>query len=245
MTADLRAVPSTPVLYQETSPIRVLVADRQAVFRLALARSLGTGYGIEIVGEAGDWTATARLCAGLAPDVVLLDVALAGRELVSVRIDAIAARGSKVVVVGQPDDHDVLLIAMEAGAHGYTTKELQLSGFARVIQKVHVGELALPRQMTHGLMRRLIDRRFEVAAAAARLEELTRREREVLDLLARGCGTADVANALVISSDTARTHIQNVLGKLDVHSRADAVALALRYRRLLPDAGAVGAFARG
>jgi len=115
---------------------------------------------------------------------------------------------------------------MEADASGYVTKESGLDQLVEATRAVHRGETRVPSKMLGPLLGRLIHRQRDEDEAMRKLSRLTRREREVLALMMRGADNAVIAQALTISPETARTHIQNILGKLGLHSRLEAVAFA-------------------
>ena len=128
----------------------------------------------------------------------------------------------KVLVLDRYAIEDMLLHAIEAGVDGYTS---EVDGLETAVRRVVHGEAVVPPAMLGSLLRRLIQRRREAENAAERLAELTRREREVLHLLVGGLDQNGIATALFISPETARTHVQRVLRKLEVHSRREAIAL--------------------
>ena len=121
-----------------------------------------------------------------------------------------------------------LFDAMQAGANGFLTKAIPLRKLIRSTRAVLRGETIVPPAMLGHLLSQLVENRSEQNKVMRRLSRLTRREREVLALLVEGGDNDLVANRLVISPETARTHIQNILGKLDVHSRLEALSLVLR-----------------
>jgi DNA-binding NarL/FixJ family response regulator len=129
-----------------------------------------------------------------------------------------------VIVFSGQEDERVLLEAMEAGASGYLSKEAPLADLINAARAVHRGEALVPPRMLGALLQRIIHRRRERDEALKRMTNLTRREREVLGFLALGADNDMIAQRLVISPETARTHVQNVLGKLHVHSRLEAAA---------------------
>jgi DNA-binding NarL/FixJ family response regulator len=160
-----------------------------------------------------------------AVDVVVIDVdGLPGTP--ADWCGATGTHGRRVLVLQAATDVGRLIGCLEAGALGFQTKDLDLPGFAAAVTAVAAGEAVVPRQMLGGLLRDLIEKRREDDDRLRRFRELTRREREVLGLLGQGSDPDGIAAELVISPQTARTHIQNILTKLDVHSRMEAVAFA-------------------
>jgi DNA-binding NarL/FixJ family response regulator len=134
----------------------------------------------------------------------------------------------RVVVLSDEEDHRALIEALEVGASGYLTKEAPLSDLIEAVRAVHRGETLVPPRMLGPLVKTLMRRRREHDEARRRVAHLTKREREVLALLAHGATKEVIAEALVISPQTARTHIQNILDKLSVHSQLEAVAFVRR-----------------
>lgn len=213
----------------ETEQIRILLADSQSLFREAVRVVLESESGIKVVAEAGDGREAVAEAERTNPDVALIDVNLANCD--GIRATFLITEGipgCKVCVLADEDDERILVDAVEAGATGFVTKESPLSELIGAARTLHAGETLIPSRMLGPLLSWLIQRRREQDEALRRASELTRREREVLALLAEGADNDNIAQALVISPQTARTHIQNVLGKLGVHSRLEAAAFVVR-----------------
>lgn len=217
------------------SMLCVLLADEQSLFREAVRVALSNEADIKVVGEARDGLQAIAEAERLQPDVALIDANLpncdgirAARQIT----ERVPACG--VIVVSGQEDQRVLIDALEAGASGYLTKESPLVDLIEATRSVHRGEMLVPPRMLGALLRRLIQRRREHDGALTRMSSLTRREREVLALLAHGADNERIAQRLVISPETARTHVQNVLGKLGVHSRLEAAAF-VRQNRLFEE----------
>lgn len=205
--------------------VRILIADEQSLFREAVKVVLEAEPDLQVVGEARDGIQAVAEAERARPDVALLDAGLPNRDglratfLIKERVPE-----CQVLVLSGEEDHRILVGALEAGASGYLTKECPLSELIDATRAIHRGETLVPPRMLGTLLSRLIRRRREQDEALRRVSRLTRREREVLALLSDGGDNDAIAQALVISPQTARTHIQNVLGKLDVHSRLEAAA---------------------
>ncbi|MGZ8565440.1 MAG: response regulator transcription factor [Actinomycetota bacterium] len=203
--------------------IRVLLADEQALFREAVRVVLEAEDDICVVAEVRDGLQAVTEAERTQPDVALLDAGLPNRD--GVRATAMLKErvpNAQVIVVAADHDLDLLVAALEAGASGFITKASPLADLLDATRTVHGGESLVPRTMLGGLLQRLLRHRREQDDALRRLGRLTRREREVLALLADGADNDRMAQTLVVSPQTARTHIQNVLGKLEVHSRLEA-----------------------
>ena len=213
---------------------RVLVVDRYALFRAALRRIIDAELDMESVAEAADGSTAARMVAACAPNVVVVDAGLLAdsEDLAAGRLLELDSE-CKLLFVGESSDPECLVAAVQAGADGYVTKDMSLSSFVTSIRWLRAGEAAFPRWMVGHLVRRLVQGKREAADTALLMGRLTRQERVVLRLLSNGCTLNATATALYISPETARSHIQHVLTKLGVHSRAEAVALAVEHARYL------------
>ena len=205
--------------------VRVLLADEQALFREAVRVVLSSQDDLEVVSEAKDGQQAVSEALRVRPDVALVGVSLPNGDGINTTAQIVDRVPScRVIVFSGQEDESVLLDALEAGAAGYLSKESPLTELIEATRAVHRGEALVPPRMLGAVLQRLIHRRRERDAALRRLANLTRREREVLGLLAQGGDNDDIAQRLVISPETARTHIQNLLGKLGVHSRLEAAA---------------------
>ena len=208
--------------------IRVLIADDHAVVREGLRTFLQLQDGIDVVGEAPDGEAAVAEAERLAPDVVLMDLAMP-------RLDGAGAmrelrrRGSaaRVIVLTSFVDEGRLLPALQAGAAGYLLKDVAPQELARAIRAAHDGEALLDP----GVAGRLLD---AMARAPAPATELTARETEVLALIVRGRANKVIARELGISEKTVKAHVGRVLAKLGVADRTQAALLAVRTG-LVPD----------
>ncbi|MGH2589443.1 MAG: response regulator [Actinomycetota bacterium] len=213
----------------------MLLADEQSLFREAVRVVLSRQADIEVVGEARDGLQAIAEVERLRPDVALVDANLPNCDAIHATLQ-ITERvpACRVIVVTGQEDQRALIDALEAGASGYLSKESPLVDLIEAVWAVHRGEVLVPSRMLAPLLRQLIQRRGEHNDALHRMANLTRREREVLSLLAQGADNEGIALRLVISPETARTHVQNVLGKLDVHSRLEAAAF-VRQNGLLEE----------
>jgi DNA-binding NarL/FixJ family response regulator len=212
-------------LADTNSILRVLLADEQSLFREAVRVVLSNQADIEVVGEARDGIHAIAEAERLKPDVALLDANLPNCDgIAATRRIAERVPTCRVIVVTGQEDERILVDALEAGANGYITKESPLDDLIEAARTVHRGDVLVPSRMLGALLRRLLQRRRDYQSALSRMTSLTRREREVLALLAQGADNDSIAQRLVISPETARTHVQNVLGKLGVHSRLEAAA---------------------
>ena len=205
--------------------IRAVLVDPGEASRVRLATSLDSLCDVTVAATADD-AATALLQAErvMAQVVILTGSSATSLPVVCEALHALES-APKILFLDGDADEDMLLIAIEAGVDGYTVDTDGVVGVGEAVRSIVRGEAVIPPAMLGSLLRRLIQRRRDAASAADRLVELTRREREVLSLLVDGLDHQRIATALFISPETARTHVQRILRKLDVHSRGEAVAL--------------------
>jgi DNA-binding NarL/FixJ family response regulator len=232
---------------EPTDGLRIVLAEGQSLFRDAVRSALEAHTDIHVVAEAGDGMTAVAEAERTAPQLVLLDVNLPNRDGIgATRLVKDRIPGCKVLVLAHGEDDLTLLRAVEAGADGFVSKTGPLAELIDAVRAVHRGETVIPRRMLGPLLSRLLHRGREQEEALRLVSQLTRREREVLDLLACGSNNDRIAQALVISPQTARTHVQNLLAKLGVHSRLEAAAFVVRsgIQDELGGQGGVGRVAR-
>jgi two-component system NarL family response regulator len=216
--------------------IRVLIADDQALFRRGLYVVLGIEENIEVVAEATDGEDAIAKAEELAPDVVLMDVRMPrinGIEAAR-RIRAVLP-STRILMLTVSDDEDDLYEAIKAGANGYLLKEISVEEVAGAIHSVMQGQSLISPSMAS----KLLSEFNSLARQAAEREQLpapvlTVRELEVLKLVARGMSNREVADQLFISENTVKNHVRNILEKLHLHSRMEAVMYAVRKHLLDP-----------
>jgi DNA-binding NarL/FixJ family response regulator len=208
--------------------VRVFVVDDHAVVRRGLQAYLETVDDIEVVGEAADGQQAldgieALVAAGRPPDVALMDLLMPGMDGVTATA-AITQRHPEIEVVAMTSftQADLVHGALQAGAAGYLLKDAEADEVAAAIRAACRGEVHLNSAIAKQLTRSL------VASKPRAVDSLTDREREVLVLVAQGLSNQEIADSLVISERTARTHVSNILGKLGVASRTQAALLAIR-----------------
>lgn len=207
------------------TPIRILLADQHGLFREALRTGLETERDFQVVGEARNGPEAVAEVERTIPHVAIVDVDLPITDAAGTAVLIRERNPScRVLVLGATEDYRRLVDVLDAGASGYVTKEAPLADLIHATRAVHRGDTLIPQAMLGPLLTTLLRRRRELDHAHARISRLTRREREVLALLADGSDNDAIARLLVISPQTARTHIQNILTKLSVHSRLEAAA---------------------
>jgi NarL family two-component system response regulator LiaR len=216
-------------------PPRVIIADDDPFARRVIKGALQVA-GLTVVAEAKNGREAVQLALHYRPDVVVMDVLmpeldgiLATRQILKVNPDQL------VVVLTGGDERELGLLALTAGAVGFLSKEADIDALPRALEGVRRGEAAISRAMT----RRLIDRYRRTADGATGQRPikspLTAREWEVIELLYEGRTTDQIADALVLSSETVRTHVKNILRKLDARSREEAVSIAQAMRGGAPN----------
>jgi DNA-binding NarL/FixJ family response regulator len=215
-------------------PIRVLIADDHALFRRGLEMVLDEEQDIELVGQASDGTEAVTRARESLPDVVLMDIRMPKTSgIEAARAMKEAAPSAKIVMLTISDEEEDLFEAIRAGASGYLLKDIPLDEVADAVRAVHGGQSLINPSMAGKLL-------TEFATLAGRDEEerpqpvpapkLTEREMEVLKLVARGMNNRDIAKELFISENTVKNHVRNILEKLQIHSRMEAVMIAVREK---------------
>ncbi len=214
--------------------IRVIIADDHALFRRGLEMVLQSQPDIEVVGEANDGKEAYDLAIEHMPDLVLMDVRMpahGGIDATKQIKDALPH--SRILMLTISDEEDDLYDAIKAGASGYLLKEISIDEVADAVRSVHAGQSLISPSMASKLL-------IEFAAMARKDEEkqqmpaptLTDREMDVLTLVAQGLNNRDIARELFISENTVKNHVRNILEKLHLHSRMEAVVYAVREKLL-------------
>jgi DNA-binding NarL/FixJ family response regulator len=210
---------------QGDTPIRILLADPLGLFREALRTVLEREQDLRVVGEARSGPEAVAEIERSLPNVAIveMDLPITGAAGTTTLIkDRLPS--CRVLVLGTAEDSRRLTEVLDAGASGYVTKESPLAELIDATRAVHRGNTLIPPGMLGPLLTTLLRRERELEGPHARIARLTRREREVLALLADGGDNDSIARTLMIKPQTARTHIQNILSKLSVHSRLEAAA---------------------
>lgn len=213
-----------------SQPITVLIVDDERTFGEALEVALGREKDFRIVHVATNGAQGIRAAGRHHPDVVLVDAAMPGMNGIEAtrRIKEVDPEAAVLVLSGQGDEH-LLARAVQAGAAGLLPKTEAIVNVARTVRRAHRGESLHDEVEVEGAMRRLRHRRNSDDGARQRLERLTPREREIMSLMAEGRSPEEIAETLGMSPNTLRTHMQNVLTKLGVHSKVEALVLAIRH----------------
>lgn len=218
------------VVGEEAPLVRVLVVDDHALFRHGLLSVLATAPDIEVVAEARDAESAIELAAEWLPDLVLMDVRMPGMNGIEAARRIRATQPAvRILMLTESEDEDDLYGAVRAGATGYLLKEVAIDEIADAIRAVASGQALVSPMMTTKLLSEFnaLSRRVEAEHDGRRL---TRRELEVLRLIARGMSNKDIATELVIAENTVRNHVRNILEKLEARSRVEAAMYAVREK---------------
>lgn len=206
-------------------PIRVLIADDHALVRTGLKLFLSAFDDMELVGQASSGEEAVRICTGIETDVVLMDLAMPGMGGVAAT-QAIrqASPQTRVIALTNSQDVETVQQALRAGATGYLLKNVTAGELAAAIREGHAGRSILAPEATQALV--------EAMRRPARTSEevpfrLTSREMEVLSWMAHGLSNGEIASRLVVSPETIKFHVSNILSKLGCGTRTEAVAIAL------------------
>ncbi|MCF3963199.1 response regulator [Streptomyces fuscigenes] len=206
-------------------PIRVLLVDDHQVVRRGLRTFLEIQDDIEVVGEAGDGAEGVARTEELRPDVVLMDIKMPGTDgIEALRKLREQDNPAKVLIVTSFTEQRTVVPALRAGASGYVYKDIDPEALADAIRSVHAGHVLLQPEVAQALLAQ-----DEQGGGQGRGTSLTEREREVLALIADGRSNREIARALVLSEKTVKTHVSNILMKLDLADRTQAALWAVRH----------------
>ncbi|MEU1819028.1 response regulator transcription factor [Streptomyces roseifaciens] len=216
------------------TPVTLLIADDDEVTRSGLRTLLAAQPGIAVVGEAGDGVEAVEQVRRLRPDVVLMDVRMPRRNGIEATRQLLAepavAEPPKVVVITTFENDDYVTAALSAGASGFVLKRLPVRKIAEAVRVVAAGEAIL----FPAALRRMVTPRPLASAEALPKAALTGREEEVLRLMATGMSNPEIAESLMVSLETAKTHVGNVLTKLGAQNRTHAVVIAYESGLVVP-----------
>jgi DNA-binding NarL/FixJ family response regulator len=205
-----------------------LIVDNHTLFRQGLVSLLQSEPGFEVTGEAGSGEEALKLVPKIQPDVVLMDVKMPGIG----GVEATRRLGetmpqTRILMLTVSEEEESLFAAIQAGARGYILKNADADELLEAIRRVHAGEAMISPAMTFRLMQAL--RNGGVHSPLPELP-LTSREQDVFELLAQGASNRQIARTLTISENTVKTHVRNILEKLEVRNRSEVAAYARRLR---------------
>ena len=215
--------------------VRVLIADDDNLMRAGLRAVLSSDGRIEVIGEAADGREAIEQARLLAPDVVLMDVRMPGLDgIAATRAIATSVPHSRLLVLTTFEDDDYVFGALSAGASGFLLKRTEPEQLIDAIHTIAAGESLLSPAVTRTVIDRMVRYVQPDPSFSRRLRELTPRERDVLELVARGLSNAEIADALTVEESTIKTHMKRILDKLDLRDRVQAVIMAYETGLVLP-----------
>jgi DNA-binding NarL/FixJ family response regulator len=205
----------------------VLIADDDHLMRAGLVELLGVDPEIEIVGEASTGREAVERACRLAPDVVLMDVRMPDLDgIAATRELSRTAPTVRVLILTTFEQDDYVFGALRAGASGFLLKRTRPEELIAAVHTIAAGDSLLSPSVTRRVIHRMAQQPIPDLSDQTRLDELTPREREVLELIARGLSNREIAAALVVEESTIRTHVKRILAKLDLRDRVQAVIFA-------------------
>jgi DNA-binding NarL/FixJ family response regulator len=216
-------------------PVRVLLVDDDDLMRAGLRSVLSSDDGIEVAGEAGDGGEALDRVRETQPHVVLMDIRMPGVDGISATREVLAgAPDVKVVVLTTFEDDDYIFDALSAGASGFLLKRTKPEELISAIHAVADGDSLLSPSVTRRVIDRMATTQPVGGLSGARLDDLTPREREVLELIGRGLSNREIAESFVIEESTVKTHVKRILMKLGLRDRVQAVILAYETGLIRP-----------
>ena len=215
---------------------RVLIADDEDLMRAGLTELLGADPEIDIVGQASTGREAVAQARHLVPDVVLMDVRMPDLDGIAATRELIRlAPGVKVLILTTFEQDDYVFGALRAGASGFLLKRTRPEELIAAVQTIAAGDSLLSPSVTRRVIERMAQQPTPDLADQAKLHDLTAREREVLELIARGLSNREIAAALVVEESTIRTHVKRILMKLGLRDRIQVVIFAYETGLNLPD----------
>jgi DNA-binding NarL/FixJ family response regulator len=213
--------------------IRVVVADDQPLVRVGFVTFLGAQPGIEIVGEAGDGAESVRVVSETVPDVVLMDVRMPAFDGIEATRRIAAAFGSRiaVIILTTFDFDEYVFSALRAGASGFLLKDTRPEDLVQAVRAVASGDALLAPAVTKRLIKEFV--RGPVVGLGE-LDALTKRENEIMVLVARGLSNSEIAERYHLSEATVKTHVNRLMNKLELSSRAQVVVAAYEAGLVVP-----------
>jgi NarL family two-component system response regulator LiaR len=216
-------------MMENSEKIKVLIVDDHQVVRQGLRTFLELLDDITVIGEAQDGRQAVELVRTLNPDVVLMDLVMPHMDGITAIEQVRSLRlPTKVIALTSFSEDDKVFPAIQAGAESYLLKDVSPEDLAEAIRAVHRGEARLHPDITRKLMQQVSQIRAESQNNS--LNELTEREKEVLRMVAQGCNNREIAQKLFISEKTVKTHVSNILGKLNLEQRTQLVIYAIKNK---------------
>ena len=218
--------------------IRVLLADDQALVREGFRMILEAQEDVEVVGEASTGAEAIAQTRALSPDVVLMDIRMPDTDgLEATRVLVASGAQARIVILTTFDLDEYVYQAFHVGASGFLLKDVPRAQLISAVRTVNDGDALLSPSITRRLIEEFVRRPPPSPGVPTQLENLTERELEVLRLIARGLANAEIADTLVISDATVKTHVAHILQKLNLRDRIQAVVLAYECGLVVPQVG--------
>jgi DNA-binding NarL/FixJ family response regulator len=214
-----------------TDKIQIVVVDDHPFFREGVVNRLRTEPDFEIVGEGESAAEAVRLTGELVPDLLLLDISIPGGGLSAAHAIAAQSPVTKVVMLTASEEEEDLLGALKAGAKGYVLKGVTPRELVRILRGVHGGEAYISPSLAASLLSEMMGRASGGQHLTSPLDELTQREREILELVAEGQSNKEIGYKLHLAEKTVKHHMTNILQKLQVRNRVEAALLAQKEAR--------------
>lgn len=230
---------ATWALQQSDTELRIVIADDQELVRSGFRLILSSYENLKIVGEASNGSEAVSLVRQLHPDVVLMDIRMPimdGIEATAEITQDPSLECTKVLVLTTFDVDEYVYDALQAGASGFMLKDSEPDDIANAIKVVSVGDALIQPSITRRLVEAFVGSRSRKIYSKGSLDALTDREREILSFVAKGLSNDEIAEELVISPATVKTHLARVMAKMDVHDRAQLVVLAYENGLVVPGA---------
>jgi RNA polymerase sigma factor (sigma-70 family) len=212
------------------APVRVLLVDDDDLMRAGLRAVLSSDDTVTVVGEGADGRGSVDLVRASGPDVVLMDIRMPDLDGISATREILAVSPEvKVVILTTFEQDDYIFGALRAGASGFLLKRTKPEELIGAIHTIAAGDSLLSPSVTRRVIEQMAEQPVPERAADQRLDELTPREREVLELIARGLSNSEIAAALVVEQSTVKTHVKRILMKLRLRDRVQAVIFAYEH----------------
>jgi len=217
-----------------TEPIRVVIVDDHPLFREGVATTLASYPDVEVVGEGCSADEALRLARDLLPDVLLLDISMPGGGVNAARDIAAAYPVIRIVMLTVSEHEEDVLRSLKAGARGYILKGVTARDLVGIVRAVHSGESYVTPALAASLLADFRDEGSDASNSGGPLDELTVRERQILELLATGRSNKEIARSLDLAEKTVKHYVTNILEKLQVRNRVEAAVLAQRMAQERP-----------
>ena len=206
--------------------IHIVIADDHTLFREGLAGIIGANEDFEVVGQAGTMQEAVQLARDLLPDIILVDIDMPGGGLEAARIVAEDCPVTRIVILTSSEEDDHLIRALKIGARAYILKGVAARELIRILRAVSAGESYVPPMLAASLLLEMREAQSQNQQPSSPLDELTPREREILEGLAAGLSNKEIGEKLFLSEKTVKHYMTNILQKLQVRNRVEAALLA-------------------